>query len=167
MGVSGAGKTEIGKTLQDALPNWIFQDADQYHPPHNARKIKEGIPLNEEERAVFIDALRADVKSRIATGQNLILGWSALKNQHRKMVAAVCPSIRFVMLEIDQKTVTDRSARRKRQDGTQPGPGIIPDQFVALQKPSPTEALIVSADRPIPEIARIILDYFRTTGFLP
>jgi gluconokinase len=43
MGVSGSGKTTIGRMLAESL-NWEFSDADAFHPQTNIEKMSHGIP---------------------------------------------------------------------------------------------------------------------------
>src|SRR5262245_26255314 len=60
MGVSGSGKTTVGKILADQL-GWTFVDADDYHPAANVEKMRRGIPLNDDDRRPWLDALRRRV----------------------------------------------------------------------------------------------------------
>ena len=60
MGVSGSGKTTIGKILARDL-GWTFIEADDYHPPANIEKMKQGIPLNDDDRRPWLAAVRRRV----------------------------------------------------------------------------------------------------------
>ena len=42
MGVSGCGKSTVGRALAGALPA-TFLDADDFHPPANVRRMRAGI----------------------------------------------------------------------------------------------------------------------------
>ncbi len=63
MGVSGSGKTTIGKVLADAL-HWTFVDADDFHPAANIDKMRRGVPLNDDDRRPWLDALRQRIDGR-------------------------------------------------------------------------------------------------------
>ena len=49
MGVTGSGKTTVGKLLAQRL-GWLFLDADDFHPPQNIEKMKHGVSLTDEDR---------------------------------------------------------------------------------------------------------------------
>src|SRR6266849_10029072 len=83
MGVSGAGKTTVGKLLASEL-GWDFVDADDYHPPANVEKMRNGIPLTDADRAPWLETLRALIASWIAAGKNAVLACSALKRAYRE-----------------------------------------------------------------------------------
>jgi len=56
MGVSGSGKTSVGKSLAERL-GWDFYDADDFHLPENVTKMANGIPLNDLDRAPWLASL--------------------------------------------------------------------------------------------------------------
>ena len=86
MGVSGAGKTTTGEALASAL-GWPFRDADNLHPAANVDKMRAGIPLTDDDRAPWLDALHALLADAARAGGNVILACSALKRTYR---AGVC-----------------------------------------------------------------------------
>ena len=61
MGVAGSGKTTIAKMLADSL-GWEFSDADSFHPPANVEKMSQGIPLEDADRAPWLQALQATIE---------------------------------------------------------------------------------------------------------
>jgi gluconokinase len=60
MGVTGSGKTTVGKLLAQRL-GWLFLDADDFHPAENIAKMKRGIPLRDEDREPWLDAIHAEL----------------------------------------------------------------------------------------------------------
>ena len=50
MGVSGSGKTTIGKMLADAI-RCSFLEGDSLHSKENIEKMSHGIPLTDSDRA--------------------------------------------------------------------------------------------------------------------
>ena len=69
MGVAGSGKTTIGELLAEEL-DWTFIDADDVHPPANIEKMAAGQPLNDEDRAPWLAALRRRIEDCLARGEN-------------------------------------------------------------------------------------------------
>src|ERR1700746_1731017 len=88
MGTTGAGKTTIGTMLAAQL-NWQFADADSFHPPANVEKMSHGIPLNDADRAPWLEAMHKAILKWIAAGKNVVLACSPLKRAYRE---ELCPS---------------------------------------------------------------------------
>src|SRR5437763_5900699 len=87
MGVTGAGKTTIGKLLAQRL-RWDFVDADSFHSPENIEKIRLGIPLDDADRAAWLKAIRQAMDQWIAKKQDVVLACSALKKAYREELDA-------------------------------------------------------------------------------
>jgi gluconokinase len=85
MGVSGVGKTTIGKVLA-ARTGWRFEDADDYHPEQNRRKMAAGIPLTDADREPWLKALHERMVQYRQKGESVILACSALKQQYRDLL---------------------------------------------------------------------------------
>ena len=83
LGVSGAGKTTIGKLLAEDL-GWQSYEADDFHPRANIDKMRRGIPLTDEDRWPWLDSLREQIKKCIEARQNAVLACSALKRAYRQ-----------------------------------------------------------------------------------
>lgn len=56
MGVSGTGKSCVGQALAQAL-NAKFIDGDDLHPRANIQKMASGQPLNDSDRAPWLERL--------------------------------------------------------------------------------------------------------------
>ena len=67
MGVSGSGKTTIGKALAAEL-GWAFVEGDDFHPAANVEKMRGGTPLNDEDRRPWLRALRRRVYTCLVVG---------------------------------------------------------------------------------------------------
>ena len=78
IGPMGCGKTTVGELLAERL-NWTFADADDFHPPENVEKMRQGIPLDDDDRFGWLTALRGHMEGQMQRGENLILACSALK----------------------------------------------------------------------------------------
>src|SRR5574338_153547 len=95
-GVSGAGKTTIGKLLAQQL-GWRFLEADDFHSAENIHKMRSGHPLSDEDRWPWLEQLRQQIERSLAAGENAVLACSALKRGYRDMLR-VNDDIKFVFL---------------------------------------------------------------------
>jgi len=145
MGVSGAGKTTVGKLLASEL-GWHFVDADDYHPPANVEKMRNGIPLTDADRAPWLEALRALIAGLIAEGNNTVLACSALKQSYREALQ-VAPEVQFVYLKGTPQLLRQRLHERLGHFMTE---RMLDSQLAALEEP--VDALIVDVDRSPAEV---------------
>ena len=97
-GVSGAGKTTLGKLLARKL-GWAFYEADDFHSPANVEKMHAGIPLTDEERWPWLESLRELIK-RLDAKEDAVLACSALKHAYRRFLR-VNDQVKFVYLRGD------------------------------------------------------------------
>ena len=130
MGVVGAGKTTVGKLLAEQL-GWEFADADDFHHARNVEKIRNGMPLGDEDRAPWLDRLRQAIQDWIAARQNVVLACSALKHKYRQELS-VGPEVRFVYLKGDAGIIADRLRARH---GHFAGEQILDSQLADLEEP--------------------------------
>jgi gluconokinase len=110
MGVVGAGKTTVGRMLADQL-HWEFADADDFHPPSNVEKIRDGIPLTDADRKPWLDLLHQAITQWIATGKSVVLACSALKASYRSKLK-VSQEVRFVFLKGSAALIAERLHER-------------------------------------------------------
>src|SRR5580658_1786376 len=87
MGVTGSGKTTVGKLLAQRM-GWIFLDADDFHSSANREKMHRGIPLSDADRAPWLDAIHDEMLRRNHDGENIVLACSALKQEYRDILGA-------------------------------------------------------------------------------
>jgi len=152
MGVSGCGKSTIGKALAQAIGG-AFVDADDLHPPSNIAKMSAGIPLNDQDRAPWLELV----------GQNLaqeqgpcVAACSALKRIYRDQItkAAQMP-VRFIYLHGSPELLLARM--QARTDHFMP-PGLLVSQLATLEAPDGHEnALTVDIDQTPEEILNAIM----------
>ncbi|MFW5860213.1 MAG: gluconokinase [Planctomycetota bacterium] len=160
MGVSGAGKTTVARALSRAVGR-DFIDADDHHPPENVAKMRAGQPLDDADRAPWLDRLARLLAARHRQGRPVILACSALKQAYRDVLARPAP-LCIVHLAIDRATVAARAARRR---GHFFDPSLIDSQFAALEPPE--NAVEVDATRPVDELVETLcrrLDLARVPG---
>ncbi len=84
MGVTGSGKTTIGVLLAQRL-GWEFVDADRFHSPANVEKMRQGISLDDADRAPWLRSIRAAMEGWVAEHKNVVLACSALKRSYRQL----------------------------------------------------------------------------------
>jgi len=82
MGTTGSGKTTVGTLLAQRL-DWEYSDGDSFHSAANIEKMKHGIPLTDEDRAPWLDAIHSQMLTWKAQGQNAVMACSALKQSYR------------------------------------------------------------------------------------
>lgn len=142
MGVTGSGKTTVGELLSAAL-GWPFFDADDFHPPANLRKMASGVPLTDEDRAPWLETLRALIAELDARGDNGILACSALKESYRRVLSSDA-DLAVVYLKADPELIRGRLVHRR---GHSMPARLIESQFHDLEEPK-TALTIPSTLRP-------------------
>jgi gluconokinase len=146
-GVSGAGKTTVGKLMAETL-DWPFYDADNYHPPANIAKMSAGVALIDEDRVAWLESLRNLIRSVSARGENAILACSALKHAYREVMRSA-GEVRCVLLHADERLIRERL---KTRQGHFMNPTLIDSQFETLEEPQ--SAIVLDAALPPSELVR-------------
>ncbi|MBL8576423.1 MAG: gluconokinase [Mesorhizobium sp.] len=149
MGVSGSGKTVIGSRLAKAL-GADFAEGDSFHPPENISRMSAGMPLRDEDRWGWLDAIAIDIANADTKGRGLVVTCSALKRIYRDRLRLASRRLRFVYLEISRDAAAERVAARKNH--FMPA-SLIDSQFADLQPPTGEEHVVVlEASRPPTEL---------------
>ena len=129
MGVSGSGKSTIGKKLAVAL-GLGFTDADELHSPASIAKMRSGVALTDADREPWLRATKAAIDERKGSGH--VFACSALKARHRELLGAGDPQVRFVYLRGDAELIGQRLSRRVDHFFN---PVLLSSQFEALEEP--------------------------------
>ena len=153
-GVAGSGKTTVGAMLAGRL-SWPFADADDFHPAANVAKMRAGIPLTDEDRKPWLQAIGAWMDEHIARGESGVVGCSALKRSDRDELLGGRPEVRLVFLATDREVLTRRLAARVGHFFPEQ---LLASQLAALEPPGPDEHVIrvVPADTPAATVDAII-----------
>ncbi|GAA0901491.1 gluconokinase [Rothia nasimurium] len=153
MGVSGSGKSTIGEGLATRL-GIPFIDGDSLHPQANRDKMARGIPLDDNDRQPWLEAIVAEMDRHRASGQSLVLACSALKKRYRDFLRKGHDDVRFVYLHGTRDLLADRLGHRS---GHFFNPALLDSQLATLEEPSRDEALWVDiGDSPTDTIESVI-----------
>ncbi len=145
MGVTGSGKTTIGILLAQRV-GWEFVDADSFHSSANKEKIRQGIALDDADRAPWLRALRDAMEGWVAEHKNVVLACSALKRSYRDELCVAGKS-KFVYLKGSYDLIYQRLRQRHGHFASE---SILASQFAALEEPD--DAITVDIDHPGDEI---------------
>ena len=151
MGVTGAGKTTVGRLLARELGG-DFLDADDYHPAANVAKMRAGQALTDDDRRPWLARLNEVLRAYAARSARVVLACSALKASYREQLVAGLPDSRIVYLRGPKALI---AARLEARRGHYMNPALLDSQFAALEEP---DVAIVADIGPEPEaIAAAIL----------
>ena len=142
MGVSGCGKTTVGKLLAKKI-GCSFYDGDDFHPAANIAKMSQGIPLNDDDRAGWLSALADLIRATLQKGESGVLACSALKQKYRDQLRVDDKQVKFVYLKGSYDLI---KARMEARPGHYMKPGMLDSQFAALEEPA--DAVTVSIVEP-------------------
>ena len=131
IGVSGAGKSTVGKLLAQDL-GWPFHEGDDFHPRSNLVKMAQGIALTDDDRWPWLDEVRKLIDGLVASGQNAIVACSALREAYRQRLRQDAAEVVFVYLKGEQGLIRSRLA--ERQDHFMKA-GLLESQFRTLEEP--------------------------------
>lgn len=150
MGVSGSGKTTIGRQLADRL-GWPFFEGDQFHSPANIDKMGRGIPLDDEDRSGWLAAIADRIRALIAAGQSGVFACSALKGKYRQQLR-VSDQVQFVYLHGSYEVIR---ARMQQRTDHYMKPNMLASQFETLEEPR--DVLTIDVQPPPDQIVSQIM----------
>ena len=152
MGVTGCGKTTLGRALAERL-KIPFYDADDFHPPANREKLSRDEPLQDADRLPWLEKLARLIPGWEASG-GAVLACSALKEAYRKVLGGSGVPMKVIWLEISAEEVGRRLESRKHVLVGK-FQKILAGQFRDLEKPK--NAIVVDAKLPKREQIEVIL----------
>ena len=135
MGVSGVGKTTVASRLAARLACELA-DADEFHPQANIAKMAAGIPLQDEDRWPWLDAIAAWIRARAEAGHTAVVTCSALKRAYRDVLRRASPGVVFVHLSGSPELIAERI--RSRRGHFMP-PALLASQLATLEPLAPGE----------------------------
>lgn len=150
MGVSGSGKSTIGKRLAERIKAPYF-DADAFHAPESIAKMSRGVPLTEADRMPWLARIAAKIDELRAAGESGVFGCSALKRKYRDILigpersdqtgTARRDAVTLIYLKGSFDVIDARI--RARQDHFMPA-SLLQSQFDQLEEPTADERPVVT-----------------------
>ena len=152
MGVSGTGKSTIGRALAETL-SLPFVEGDDLHPESNIAKMAAGVPLTDADRAPWLDRIAAELDRPV------VVTCSALKRAYRDRLRRAAPDLVLVYLHGAPELLASRMAQR---DGHFMPTTLLESQLATLEEPAPDEATIpVDVMLRPDEIVELVTDRLR------
>ncbi len=132
MGVSGSGKSTVGRMVAQRL-DWPFYDGDDFHSPENIARMAAGVPLKDEDRAGWLATMAAFVEEKTRAGENGVIACSALKVAYREVLRRFDrKQIQFAYLKGSYEVILERMKRRGEHFMR---PEMLRSQFDDLEEP--------------------------------
>lgn len=158
MGVAGCGKSTLGIALAQHL-GLPFVEGDALHPPANVARMAAGIPLTDDDRWGWLDAIALVLakagQPAAGQGAGVIVTCSALKLVYRNRLRAAAPDVRFIHLTASPELLAQRLCNRQ---GHYMPASLLQSQLDTLEPPTNTEALTLDlSTEPPPSTAQLVL----------
>lgn len=142
-GVTGSGKSTVGRALADRL-GWRFHEGDDLHTAENIARMRRNEPLDDGHRMPWLLRVRAVVEAAARDRQGAVIACSALKQRYRETIAGGVDGVRFVHLTGDPALLRDRLQLRRNHFA---GAGLLDSQLEALEPPA--DALTLDVQLPV------------------
>lgn len=136
MGVAGCGKSVVGGLLAGRLGVPLIE-GDDFHPPANIAKMRQGFALDDHDRADWLARLAEELRAHPA---GAVLACSALKAAYRARLRQAVPELKFLHLALNEQQALERVASRA---GHFYPPSLVATQFQALQDPAGEPGVLV------------------------
>ena len=144
MGVSGCGKSTIAGLVANHLGLPMIE-GDDLHPPANIAKMTQGIPLDDDDRKPWLEAIAARIDVWRQAGEQGVVTCSSLRRAYRDILRSGHDDVRFVYLKGSYELLLSRMQHRQRH--FMPA-SLLKSQFDTLEEPGPDEAITVSIEQP-------------------
>jgi gluconokinase len=158
MGVAGSGKTTVGKLLARQM-NCSFFDADDFHPPANVEKMRQGQPLDDADRLPWLEKLRQLINHELQAERSLVLACSALRRKYRDALVSSAGQVVFVYLKVRPETAR---ARLEARAGHYMPASLVPSQFEALEEPE--NAIVIDGELPPTDAVHAAVQHLQLSG---
>ena len=160
MGVSGCGKTTVGKMTADTL-GVPYYEGDDYHPQENVDKMSRGTPLNDDDRAVWLQRLADLIREKLDEGASGVLSCSALKMKYRDQLTVDPERVHFIYLKGRYQLIQERM--KKRSNHYMP-PDLLMSQFEMLEEPD--DIFTIRVDQSPEKILAQVMNYITNTIYI-
>ncbi|CRM60171.1 MULTISPECIES: gluconokinase [Pseudomonas] len=165
MGVSGCGKSSVSEALC-RLNGATAIEGDSFHPAANIEKMSAGHPLNDDDRAGWLDILCDELRRSLEAGEHPVLTCSALKKKYRDHLREAAPGLGFVFLELTRAVAADRVSHRP---GHFMPASLIDSQFATLESPEgePLTLALNASEDSVEDLAEQTNAWWLKHGFEP
>lgn len=152
MGVSGSGKSTVGRAFADA-EHWDFQEGDDLHPQANIDKMRAGEVLDDDDRAPWLDRIAGWIAEEFARGRDGVITCSALKRAYRDRLRQAGGGVRFIDIAVTRNVLEQRLRARHH---FMPA-SLLQSQLQTLESPSgERDVCMVSGEQPVSDIVTTI-----------
>ena len=155
MGVSGSGKSTLAAHLVERT-GWKYAEGDEYHSESSRTKMHAGIPLTDEDRWTWLDALHGVLAGWSGEGSSGVLTCSALKESYRHRLLAGIDGARIVWLDPPRDLL---EARLSGRVGHFMNPKLLDSQLATLEAPQGAAVLRLAGGESSLEQAEIVIDW--------
>ncbi|MEO8057042.1 MAG: gluconokinase [Burkholderiales bacterium] len=138
MGVSGCGKSTVGRLIAKSLA-CEFLEGDDLHPPRNLERMAAGIALTDHDRRDWLKAIAEQLADAHAARYGLIVSCSALKRSYRNQLRTASSDLAFVHIHGSLEVL---EARMQSRTGHFMPPSLLASQLQTLEPPGPDERCI-------------------------
>jgi gluconokinase len=135
MGVSGCGKSTVGRALAQRL-GVHYVEGDDLHPPRNIQRMASGIALTDTDRHAWLQEVAGQLANATTEARGVVVSCSALKRRYRDQLRAGAPDVRFVYLQGTRELLAERVAARSH---AYMPPSLLDSQLSTLEPPGPDE----------------------------
>lgn len=138
MGVSGCGKSTVGRALAQRL-SMHYVEGDELHPPGNVERMRAGIALTDADRHGWLQAVASQLANATTQSRGVIVSCSALKRAYRDILRAAAPDLQIVYLHGERSLLAQRMSERT---GHYMPPSLLQSQLDTLEPPQADEHAI-------------------------
>lgn len=158
MGVSGCGKSTVGRFIASALQR-PYLEGDAFHPPENVARMAAGTPLTDADRQGWLQTLAGELAAAQRSGSGAVLACSALKRSYRDVLRSGVPDLVFVHLHGSRDLLEARMAQRS---GHYMPASLLQSQLATLEPPQADERAVTLDIAGAPEaLAQAALHWLR------
>ena len=136
-GIAGSGKTTVGERLARRM-GCEFADGDRFHSPAAVAKMHDGVPLTDDDRWPWLDAIGAWIDQEDAAGKSAVVACSALKRSYRQRLLTGRPELRMFFLIVEHDADEARLTTRRGHFFPE---RLLDSQFATLELPEPSEGV--------------------------
>lgn len=130
MGISGGGKTTLAMMLAGKL-GYVFAEGDEFHSQANRDKMHAGIPLDDDDRAPWLQSIQDWMTAEACAGRSTVVTCSALKKRYRDVLCAAEGSTVFVHMA---PPVDLTAARLQTRQGHYMPASLLDSQVATLEE---------------------------------